>query len=121
MPDDTDTPQQKQFQMINGERVLEWTPFQPADLPKFDILQFLSKKETAAHYELDRQKDVLCKFLTLYTEYTFNINSVVKMKTYYRAELSKIEDQEQEQLAEIQRWVNFWKLQLSEIKACFED
>ena len=47
--------------------------------------------------------------------------SVVKMKTYYRAELSKIEDQEQEQLAEIQRWVNFWKLQLSEIKACFED
>ena len=47
--------------------------------------------------------------------------SVVKMKTYYRAEFSKIEDQEQEQLAEIQRWVNFWKLQLSEIKACFED
>ena len=50
-----------------------------------------------------------------------NSISVVKMKTYYRAELSKIEDQEQEQLAEIQRWVNFWKLQLSEIKACFED
>ena len=45
----------------------------------------------------------------------------MKMKTYYRAELSKIEDQEQEQLAEIQRWVNFWKLQLSEIKACFDD
>lgn len=105
MPDDTDAPQKKQFQIINGERVLEWAPFQPADLPKFDVMQFLSKKETAAHYELDRQKDVL----------------LVKMKTYYRAELSKIEDQEQEQLAEIQRWVNFWKLQLSEIKAVFED
>jgi len=105
MPDDTDPPQTKQFKMINGERVLEWTPFQPADLPKFDVVQFLSKKETSAHYELDQQKDVL----------------LVKMKTYYRAELSKIEDQEQEQLAEIQRWVNFWKLQLSEIKACFED
>ena len=62
MPDDTDAPQKKQFQMINGERVLEWTPFKPADLPKFDIIEFLSKKETAAHYELDQQKDVLRKF-----------------------------------------------------------
>ena len=62
MPDDTDPPQTKQFKMINGERVLEWTPFKPADLPKFDIIEFLSKKETAAHYELDQQKDVLRKF-----------------------------------------------------------
>ena len=61
MPDDTDPSQAKQFKMINGERVLEWTPFQPADLPKFDVVQFLSKKETAAHYELDQQKDVLRK------------------------------------------------------------
>ena len=65
MPDDTDPPQTKQFKMINGERVLEWTPFQPADLPKFDVVQFLSKKETSAHYELDQQKDVLRKFLLL--------------------------------------------------------
>ena len=43
------------------------------------------------------------------------------MKTYYRVELKKIEDQEHKQLAEIQRWVNFWKLQLSEIKTCLED
>ena len=70
MSDDTDAPQKKQFQIINGERVLEWAPFQPADLPKFDVMQFLSKKETAAHYELDRQKDVLCEFFYFFSPYT---------------------------------------------------
>ena len=61
MPDESEPSKKKQFQMINGERVLVWTPFNPADLPPFDILQFLTKKETAAHYQLDQQKEVLCK------------------------------------------------------------
>lgn len=35
--------------------------------------------------------------------------------------MTLIEDQERVQLAEVQRWFNYWKLQISEIRACFED
>ena len=43
------------------------------------------------------------------------------LKTFYAEQTKQIETEEQVQLAEIQRWVNYWKLQISEVKACFED
>ena len=45
----------------------------------------------------------------------------MKLKNFYRDETTRIDEQEKDQLFELERWETYWNLQLSEIKACFDD
>jgi len=82
-----------------------WGVLNLTGLPNFQTEQFTSKKETVAHSELNIEKEKTLQML----------------KTFYAEQTKQVETEEQVQLAEIQRWVNYWKLQISEVKACFED
>ena len=126
---------------IELARSFTWPDVAVNDIPKLTIPPFKSAKKTVAHIALFKARDLFCKYSpvkhaqsVLYYRFQYSTNrtpfppgryydivSVVKIKTMYRSGLLDVKTAESNELEEITRWTTFWKLQLSEVQACFQD